>query len=401
MVTRIFITGTGVISSIGNNEKEVFDCVKTGRSGIGISKSLQSVYRNEIPVGEVILNNKELSDLAGIDNKLPNSRTALLGVIAAKEAVVNAGISNINEFKTGLISSTSVGGMDRSEVFYKEFYKDKTKGRLKDIAAHDCGESTQKIASVLKLNGYYTTISTACSSAANAIMLGARLIRNGYADRIIAGGTDALSLFTINGFNSLLILDRSFCRPFDETRSGLNIGEGAGYVVLESEDCLKKTGKKAMAELTGYGNACDAFHQTASSPEGDGAYLAITKAFSSGVIKPEMIDYINVHGTGTPNNDLSEGMALQKVFNNKVPHFSSTKSATGHTLGASGGIEAVLSIMAIKNKIIFPSLNFKEQMKELTICPVKQIIENAQVNHVLSNSFGFGGNNTSLIFSAV
>ncbi len=401
MSKRIFITGIGIVSSIGNNEKEVLESLKSGRSGIGISKTLQSIYRDEIPVGEVGLSNNELSQLAGISVNISNSRTALLGIIAAKEAVNNAGISNINEFKTGLISSTSVGGMDKSEIFYKEFTKNKTKGRLRDIATHDCGESSQNIAKNINLNGFYTTISTACSSAANAIMLGARLIRNGYADRIIAGGSDALSLFTINGFNSLMILDRNFCRPFDETRSGLNIGEGAGYVVLESEDCVNKTGKTVLAELTGYGNACDAFHQTASSPEGDGAYLAISKAFKSGNIKPEMIDYINVHGTGTPNNDLSEGTALLKAFGGKVPYFSSTKSATGHTLGASGGIEAVLSILAIRNKMVIPSLNFKEQMKELTICPVKQKIDNVEINHVLSNSFGFGGNNTSLIFSKV
>ena len=400
MSTRIFITGTGIISSIGNNEKEVLESIKIGRSGISISNSLQSVYRKEIPIGEVKLSNYELFELAELKAN-NSSRTALLGIIAAKEAISNAGIININEFRTGLISSTSVGGMDRSEIFYKDFIKDKTKGKLRNISGHDCGESTQSIAKNINLNGYYTTISTACSSAANAIMLGARLIRNGYAERIIAGGTDALSLFTINGFNSLLILDRELCRPFDETRSGLNIGEGAGYIILESEECINKSGKKALAELPGYGNACDAFHQTASSPEGEGAYLAISKAFSSGNIKPEMIDYINVHGTGTPNNDLSEGMALQKIFSNKVPYFSSTKSATGHTLGASGGIEAILSIMAIRNKMILPSLNFEQQMKELTICPAKQRIDNIEIKHVLSNSFGFGGNNSSLIFSAL
>ena len=401
MTIKIFVTGTGIISAIGNNEREVLESVKTGKSGIGISKLLQTIYSKEIPVGEVQCNNKELSDLAKISNKLPNSRTSLLGIIAAKEAVLNAGIKDINEYRTGLISATTIGGMDKSEHFYRNFRKDKTKGKLRYISTHDCGESTQKIAKELNIHGFYTTINTACSSSANAVMLGARLIRNGFADRIIAGGTDALCLFTLNGFNSLMILDHNLCKPFDETRNGLNIGEGAGYIVMESEDCIKKSGKLPLAELTGYGNACDAYHQTASSPEGEGAYLAMSKAFASGDIKPEMIDYINAHGTGTTNNDLSEGIALQRIFGNNVPYFSSTKSATGHTLGASGGIQAVLSIMAIRNKIIFQSLNFNQQMKELTICPVQQRIYNFNVKHVLSNSFGFGGNNTSLIFSAV
>ena len=198
-----------------------------------------------------------------------------------------------------------------------------------------------------------------------------------------------------------MILSHKHCRPFDETHNGLNIGEGAGYIVMESDECLKKSGKLPIAELKGYGNACDAYHQTASSPDGYGAYLAMSKAIGNANIMPNNIDYVNVHGTGTPNNDLSEGLALQNIFNNNVPYFSSTKSATGHTLGASGGIEAVISILAIQNKIIFPSLNFNQQMKELTICPTSKTIKNVEIKNVLSNSFGFGGNNTSLIFSAV
>ncbi len=401
MSKKVFITGIGIISAIGNNVKEVINSLKNERSGIGLSNHLQSVYKNEIPVGEVKLTDVNLCDLAKISNNSQNSRTALLGIIAANEAVKSAGIYNINEFNTALISATTVGGMDKSELFYRDFIKDKTKGKLRYIYTHDCGESTQKIANSINVNGYYTTISTACSSSANSIMFGARLIKNGLFDRVIAGGTDALSLFTINGFNSLMILDRNNCRPFDETRNGLNIGEGAGYIVMESEDCIKKTGKKAFAEIKGYGNACDAYHQTASSPDGNGAFLAMKKAIENSGLSPEMIDYVNVHGTGTPNNDLSEGIALQKIFNNNVPYFSSTKSATGHTLGASGGIEAVLSILAIQNKMIFPSLNFNNQMKELTICPIIKKIENIEVKNVLSNSFGFGGNNTSLIFSTI
>lgn len=401
MTSKVFITGTGIISAIGNNNDEVLQSVKESKTGIKYSSTLNSIYRDEIPMGEVKLTDFELLMFVEPELNKTFSRTALLGMIAAKEAIANAEIHDVNQFKTGLISSNTVGGMDKSELFYRQFLVDRRKGKLKHIVNHDCGESTQQIANYLKINHFHTTISTACSSSANAIMLGTRLIKHGMADRMVVGGTDALSLFTLNGFNSLLILDREPCRPFDETRNGLNLGEGAGFIVLESEKCVNQSKKTPMCELTGYGNACDAFHQTASSPDGNGAKRAINKALTTANLNPSQIDYINVHGTATPNNDLSEGVAIQSVFEEKIPWFSSTKSLTGHTLGAAGGIEAVLSVMAITHKMIFPSLNFSTPMKELTISPVKQLKENIQVKHVLSNSFGFGGNNSSLIFSAV
>ncbi len=217
------------------------------------------------------------------------------------------------------------------------------------------------------------------------------------ADIVIAGGVDPLSKFTINGFNSLKILDTEPTRPFDDSRVGLNLAEGAGYVVLESEQSMKQRGIKPLGRLLGYANTCDAYHQTASSPEGKGAVLAMSKALEMAGINPSQVDYVNVHGTGTQNNDLSEGTALKTVFNNKVPSFSSTKSYTGHTLGASGGIEAAYSLLAINNGVVYPNLRFKTSIADLGLVPQQQI-EYKTVNIVLSNSFGFGGNNTSLVF---
>jgi 3-oxoacyl-[acyl-carrier-protein] synthase-1 len=340
-----------------------------------------------------------LGEELGLHSSQAYTRTALLGLIAAKEAILNAQLENISDARTGLVSASSVGGMDRSELFYKEFLSDNKKGRLRNIIGHDCGDSTAKIAEYFCINGFVTTISTACSSAANSIMLGARLIKNNILDRVIVGGVDALTTFTLNGFNSLMILDREPCRTFDETRSGLNLGEGAGFLVLESEQILEKKDKKNYCEVKGYGNACDAFHQTASSPEGDGAKLAMLKALETARLSPDEISYINAHGTGTLNNDLSEGKAIESVFGSSAPFFSSTKSFTGHTLGASGAIEAVLSVLAIEHDLIFPNLNFLKQMNELKIAPVARLMKNVEVKNVLSNSFGFGGNNTSLIFS--
>ena len=401
MSSRIFITGTGIISAIGNNSEEVLQSFRNNRPGIKISSSFNSIYRDEIPLGEVNLSDFELLLLADSNKSAAFSRTSLLGMIAAREALNSAGIENVDEYRTGLISSNTVGGMDKTELFYRSFLNNNRKGRLKNIVTHDCGDSSFQIAEYLKIKHYISTISTACSSSANAIMMGARLIKHGFVDRMLVGGTDALSTFTLNGFNTLLILDRQHCRPFDETRNGLNLGEGAGFIVLESEETVLKSNKTPLCELKGYGNACDAFHQTASSPEGDGAKLAINKALKISGLQPEQIDYINVHGTGTPNNDLSEGKALEAIFNDQVPDFSSTKSFTGHTLGASGGLEAVLSVLSITNKVIYPSFNFSEPMKELKITPNTIFKENMKVKNVLSNSFGFGGNNSSLIFSEI
>ncbi len=399
MSQKVFVTGIGIISAIGNNVDETLESVYLGRSGLGFSEFLSTRFTNEIPVAEVKLSNEKLRENLGLHSSQSYTRTALLGLHAAKEAMVDARIENITDAKTGLISATSVGGMDRSEIFFKEFLRDNKKGRLRNIIGHDCGESTEKIADYFNIKDFVTTISTACSSSANSIMLGARLIKNNILDRVIVGGVDALTSFTLNGFNSLMILDRQPCRPFDETRSGLNLGEGAGFLVLESERLHEKKNKPVYCEVKGYGNACDAYHQTASSPDGDGAKLAILKALKTAGIASGEISYINVHGTGTPNNDLSEGIAIENIFGSSVPYFSSTKSLTGHTLGASGAIEAVLSILSIKHNLIFPNLNFSKPMSELKIAPVTHLIKNSEVENVLSNSFGFGGNNTSLIFS--
>jgi 3-oxoacyl-[acyl-carrier-protein] synthase-1 len=287
--------------------------------------------------------------------------------------------------------------MDLTEIFFKDFATDDSRGRLRDVAGHECVDSTRRITAHLGITGFTTTISTACSSAANAIIFGAGLIRQGIVDRVVAGGTDALCRFTLGGFRSLGIFDGAPCRPFDRSRAGLNLGEGAGYVVLQREDTLRR---EPYGFLAGWANAGDAFHQTASSAEGEGAYRAMTGAIGRAGLSPSDIDYINAHGTGTPNNDASEAAALVRSFGDRVPPFSSTKAFTGHTLAAAGGIEAVISLLAIKHGAIFPNLNFDRPMEEHPLIPQTLFREGVKIKHVLSNSFGFGGNNSSLIFSA-
>jgi 3-oxoacyl-[acyl-carrier-protein] synthase-1 len=393
----VFVTGMGVVSCIGLNAEENFQSLLSKKSGIGDLKFLKTEHQGILPAGEINLTNEALAERAGISDLRYFSRTTLLAFIAAKEAIAQSEIQPNSLFRTGLISATTVGGMDKSENFFGPWLQNQPSAHLSDIRTHDCGDSTSRLAAHFGIKDFVTTISTACSSAANAIMLGARLIRNNQLDRVIVGGTDALTRFTLNGFNTLMILDKEKCTPFDENRRGLNLGEGAAYLVLESEQAAK--GKKVLARVTGYANANDAFHQTASSPEGKGALLAMSQALKVAGLGIGEIDYINVHGTGTPNNDITEGTAIETLFGNQVPFYSSTKAYTGHTLAACGAIEAVYSIYAIQHGTVYPNLRMKEKIKDLKTAPVTEVLQNQQIHHVLSNSFGFGGNNTSLIFS--
>lgn len=399
MSKRVYITGIGIICAIGNNVPETLQSLLESRTGIADITLFPTIHKGIIPMAEVKLTTAQLLEQTGHAGRKEFTRTALLGMIAAREAMLSAGIHDISKFKTGLISATTVGGMDRSENFFARFLADRPKGRMIDIVNHDCGDSTERIAADLGIRDFVTTVSTACSSSVNALMFGSNLIKTGQLDRVIVGGNDSVTRFTLNGFNTLMILDKTGCHPFDENRAGLTLGEGAAFLVLESEDVVLKEKKSVLAEVSGYGNANDAYHQTASSPDGTGAFMAMSKAIAMSGLNPGDIDYINVHGTGTENNDLSEGVAMKRIFGENVPPFSSTKGFTGHTLGAAGAVEAVISVLSIGNRTIFPNLNFVTPMKELQISPVTKLTRDAEIRHVLSNSFGFGGNNSAVVIS--
>lgn len=389
----IVVCGIGCISAIGSNSLISFNSLINEKRGLDkplfINTSLNTY------LGEVKFSNSYLKELLGFPSNKAISRTSLLGIIAAKEAINSSGIVINN--RVALVSSTTTGGMDLSENFFIDFIKNPNKGRLRDIIGHSCGTSTNDIANYFGINGITSTISTACSSSANAIILGAQILEAGMADYVIAGGTDSLCKFTINGFNSLMILSKEQCKPFSNNRDGINLGEGAAFLVL----CKDGMAQNVYCKLSGYSNMNDAFHQTASSPDGNGAYLSMINALIKAGLSPSDIDYINAHGTGTPNNDITEGKAIKRVFNNNIPKFSSTKGYTGHTLAASGAIEAVFSVLAIKNRVLYANAGFQEQIKELALSPITTTIRDIKINNVISNSFGFGGNCTSLIFSAL
>jgi 3-oxoacyl-[acyl-carrier-protein] synthase II len=396
MEKGVAITGMGIISSIGSNVEENYESLIHKKPGISRIENLDTIHKDHIKVGEVKATNIELINILELPLTNNYSRTAMLSEIAAKQAVRNANIKNINDYRSGFISATSVGGMDKTEKYnFDGFAKVENRKYIKSRA---CSDSTTKVASTLGITDFVTTISTACSSSANAIMLGARMIKSGKLDRVIVGGADCLSKFTINGFNALMILSDTDCKPFDENRKGLNLGEGAAYLVLESEEIVRRGNKKVIAYVSGYANANDAFHQTASSDNGEGATLAMKKALEVANLNPNAIDYINAHGTATPNNDSSESKALQRVFGKSIPEMSSTKAYTGHTLAAAAAIEAVFSVLALQYNRIFPNLNFETPITGSNLIPVIDVVEK-DLNHVLSNSFGFGGNCSTLVFS--
>lgn len=396
MPRRVFVTGLGIISAIGIGIYETLDSLNGLKSGIGRLSLFRSIH-NHIPVAEVLHSNNELAAMAGVDQeKEKYSRNALLALIAAQQVLHNREDKKTDNKNTGIVLATTVGGMDLNERYYRSLLKEDT---YKDyIHVFDSADCTEKVAVRYGIGNYVTTISTACSSSANAIMLGSRLIRNNKMDRILVGGTDALTRFTLNGFLALEILSPTGCRPFDRDRNGLTIGEGAAMLLLESEETANPG--SVICEIAGYANVNEAYHQTASSPEGTGALMAMKKALYSAGLKSCDISYINAHGTGTEVNDLAEGTAIEVLFRDHMPPISSTKAFTGHTLGAAGAMEAVLSSLAIKHQILLPGFNFKTPMQELTITPVEKTVP-AIVNHVVSNSFGFGGNNTSLVFSKI
>lgn len=391
---RVFVGGMGIISSLGVDVLGNLDELINGKSRIGPIKHLKTRLSSELIAGEVSYSNEELIDISGIKNTIGVSRAALLGLVAAKEAAKNVELHDPN-VRTGIIVGTTAESMTNIEQYLGDFLSNDSRNEF--IESQDWGFSTEIIARELGISGYQTTINTACSSAANAIMTGARMIRHNLLDRVLVGGTDALSKVMLNGFHALMIVDPEVCKPFDLNRKGLNLGEGAAFLLLESENLAKK--KNVVCELSGYGNSNDAHHLTALSPDGEGVAMAMELALAESGLEAKDISYINAHGTGSENNDLSEIRGIKKVFRDIAPSFSSTKPFTGHTLGSSGALEAVFSILSIQHQVIFPNLNFLHQMKETGLKPETNLMRSQQLNHVLSNSLGFGGNNTSLIFS--
>ncbi len=395
----VVVTGMGIVTSLGNTVHEHKDALLSQKQVLGPPGILQTVHRNDTVAGEIKITNEQLMQQLNIRAK-GVSRTTLLGIYAMNEALAGLAIHKNTDKEIAFINATTVGGMSDVENLYFEMIHPQPGGAYLDyIDSLDCADCTHGIASHFGLRGFMTTISTACSSSANAIQMGARMIASGETDIAICGGTDSLTRFTLNGFNALKNVDKQPCRPFDHNRRGLNLGEGAAYLVLESLESARARKAEIIAGLAGYGNTNEAYHPTAPAPDGAGARRTMEEAIFMAGIKPADISYINAHGTATLGNDLSEGNAIQSLFGIKNhPPFSSTKAFTGHTLAAAGAVEAILCCLAIKYSFIPPNLRYETRMQELHIEPQSQLLLNRPVQYALSNSFGFGGNNASLLF---
>jgi len=385
----IVITGAGIVSAIGRGKAETLHALRTEQSGIGPMSILDTAHK-QLPAGEVKLSDAALGAALGLESVAGMARTTLLGLTAVDEALQDCG--DLSGCRVALVSGTTVGGMDLTErnypdgdpVFLAEHYADCT---TRAIAAH----YGHTFSSAL-------TISTACSAAANALIVGARMLEEGRADVVVAGGSEALSRYHLSGFRALMIVSDEPCRPFDAHRRGLNLGEGAAFVVMETAAHARRRHARATGVLSGWGNRCDAFHQTATSDHGEGPCLAITEALRKAKLQPADIDYINAHGTATANNDSSEMAALHRVFGPSLPPYSSTKAFTGHTTSASGSIEAVIALLALQHQFVPVNLHLSCPMDGEPM-PAVSPVAARPLRHILSNAFAFGGNDSALIIS--
>lgn len=391
---KAFVVNTGILSAIGNNTEETRFSLREGRTGLKILKGFPGLYKDYIG-GQVFYTNDSLREKFSLDPCWMTNRASLLAMEAASQAM--RGIEPEPGIRTGLIFGASNVSLELDGALIRRVAESNLKCEVEFTELHGPGFGTDLIAERFQASHYTATIATACSTSANAIVMGGRLIRAGILDRVLVGGADSLAEYTIKGFDALQLYDTEKCRSFDINRKGLNLGEGAAFLVLESEALVDRLKREPLAELAGWANTCDAYHITASSPDGRGARNAMLEALQQAGTLPAAVDMVNAHGTGTPNNDLSEWNALQVTFGKQVPLFSSTKSYTGHTLAAAGAIEAVFTLLSMQENLVFPGLHIKDPLDGTDACSVR-IQTKKNIKTAISNSFGFGGNCTSLVF---
>ncbi|MCG3147544.1 MAG: hypothetical protein PCFJNLEI_00984 [Verrucomicrobiae bacterium] len=385
------ITGLGIITAPGCGVAEVWSALRAGQSGLGALTLFPSPRYGQSPIAEV------RGDLLALGAPVHGSRTDRLVWLAAREAIESAQLRDFDGERAGVSLGGSTGGSFDSERFLTTLIKT-GKLRPRPTRFHECANATDLVADSFGFYGPGVTVATACSSGALSIATAADMIVAGAADVMLAGGGDSVSRMTWGGFHSLMLVDAQGCRPFDVARAGMSLGEGAAILVVEEEQFARRRGATILARLSGWGASCDAFHATAPHPEGSGAVAAMRAALRRANLTPAAIDYVNAHGTGTRDNDLAEGKALKTVFGDRVPPFSSTKRFFGHSLGASGAIEAVVCVAALRHQELPANPGFSDVDPAIGLTPVTEF-QPARLRHVMSNSFGFGGNNAVLIIS--
>ena len=401
MARRVVVSGLGAVCAIGKNKEEYWKNLIEGKCGIS-KIDLFDTKEHRTQTGAQV---KDFHPEKYIPSKKLKrmSRTDRLGIIAAQEAIGDSEIDLEKEDREriGVLLGAGAGGMFEAEEYHRALL---TKGRRKPrpslLISHPPCVTTDYIAKEFGLRGPRSTIVTACSSSATSIGHAADLIKDEKALVMITGGSDALCQLTYSGFNSMRVVDKNICRPFDKNRTGLSLGESAGILVLEELEHAKNRGAEIYCEFLGYALSGDAHHMTAPHPEARGAIQAIREALKDAKIKPKDVDYINAHGTATPFNDEIETLAIKEVFEERAYQIpvSSTKSMVGHCLGAAGAIEAVATALAIKNNMTPPTANYETKDPQCDLDYVPGKARKKEIKVALSNSFAFGGNNTVLVF---
>ena len=407
MTKRVVITGLGVISPVGIGIKDFWDALSTGKSGIGNVTYFDASNIATTIAGEV----KDFDVTKYIDKKEARrmDRFTQLAVAAAKIAAEDAKIANndINHERLGVILGTGIGGVTTFEEQHKVL-ADKGPGRVSPffVPMMIANMAAGNISIALDAKGINYTVITACASGTNAVGEAFKALQRGAADVIITGGTEAaITPMAMTGFASMKAMStrndepQKASRPFDAKRDGFVMGEGAGILILESLEHAQKRGARIYAEVIGYGCSADAFHITAPAPDGEGASRAMEIALEDAAIMPEEVSYINAHGTSTDLNDKYETMAIKRIFGDyayQLP-ISSTKSMTGHLLGAAGAVELIACVLAIQNSKIPPTINLENPDPECDLDYVPNTARNANVEIALSNSLGFGGQNATVI----
>ena len=408
MKKRVVITGIGAVTPLGNDAWSTWENAKKGISGIGIA---QQVNLDKVDVklaGEV--KNFKPDDFMDRKEARRMGRFSQLAVAASKMAVEDAGIQmgeNVNAERAGVWIGSGIGGLGEFEEQHKKFLE---KGQRRvnpfTIPMFIPDMAAGRVSIELGAKGINNASVTACASGSNSIGDAFRALQNGYGDVMIAGGAEAtITEMTIAGFSNMTALSTNpdpltACRPFDKNRDGFIIGEGSGIVILEELEHAKARGAKIYGEIVGYGATGDAYHITSPAPDGEGAARAIKQALEDADIHPSEVDYINAHGTSTPLNDLYETKAIKEVFKEHAYQLavSSTKSMTGHMLGAAGAVEAIFSLLTIRDGLIPPTINYETPDEELDLDYVPNIAREKHVQVAVSNSLGFGGHNASLVF---
>lgn len=404
MKKRVAVTGLGVVHSLGTNLETFWSAIKEGKNGIKtVTKFDTSDYQTK--VGAQI---DGFDPTQRIDRKEAKRMDLFTqyAIYASMEAVHMAGIdfSTIDPYRAGVIIGSGIGGIETLEENCRVLFEKGPK-RISPffVPMMIANIASGQVAIKFGIKGYNACVVTACATANHSIGDAMRVIQNGYADIMISGGAEAsISPLGFSGFCAMRAMSEnpdpdSACRPFDKNRDGFVMGEGAGILVLEEYEHAVRRGANILAELVGYGCTCDAYHITAPDPEGDAGAKCLELTLEDAGVSPDRVGYFNAHGTSTPLNDPLETKVVKRVFGDKIA-VSATKSMTGHLLGAAGGIEAIITVMALKEGYLPPTINLREPDPECDLDYIPNQGRKQDIEYAISNSLGFGGHNAALLF---